>query len=52
MDNDEILMRMKKHYFFFLSLEDKVSDDILKECKKYMELLFLDLLRNNMMNKL
>ena len=33
MDNDEILMRMKKHYFFFLSLEDKVSEDILKECK-------------------
>mgnify|MGYP006118735727 FL=1 len=52
MDNDEILMRMKKHYFFFLSLEDKVSEEILKECKKYMELLFLDLLRNNMMNKL
>lgn len=52
MDNDEILMRMKKHYLFFLSLEERVDDDILNECKKYMELLFLNLLRNNMMNKL
>jgi len=52
MDNDEILMRMKKHYLFFQSLEGKVSNDILKECKKYMELLFLDLLRENLMVKL
>ncbi len=52
MDNDEILMRMKKHYLFFLSLEGQVDDDILNECKKYMELLFLNLLRNNMMTKL
>ena len=52
MDNDEILMRMKKHYLFFLSLEGHVDNDILNECKKYMELLFLNLLRNNMMNKL
>ena len=48
MDNDEILMRMKKHYIFFKSLEDKVSKEILIECKKSMELLFLELLRNNM----
>ena len=52
MDNDEILMRMKKHYIFFQSLEGKVSDEILEECKKYMELLFLDLLRANLMIKL
>jgi hypothetical protein len=45
-------MRMKKHYLFFQSLEGKVSDEILKECKKYMELLFLDLLRANLMVKL
>ena len=48
MDNDEILMRMKKHYIFFKSLEGKVDKEILDECKKYMELLFLDLLRNNL----
>jgi len=48
MDNDEILMRMKKHYTFFKSLEGKVDKEILDECKKNMELLFLDLLRNNL----
>ncbi len=48
MDNDEILMRMKKHYIFFKSLEGKVDQEILDECKKNMELLFLDLLRNNL----
>ena len=52
MDNDEILMRMKKHYIFFHSLEGKVDDEILEHCKKYMELLFLDLLRENLRVKL
>jgi hypothetical protein len=52
MENDEILMRMKKHYLFFQSLEGKVNDEILEQCKKYMELLFLDLLRENLMVRL
>lgn len=52
MENDEIFMRMKKHYIFFQSLEGDVSDEILEKCKKYMELLFLDLLRANLMVKL
>ena len=52
MENDEILLRMKKQYLFFQSLEGKVSDEILEQCKKYMELLFLDLLRENLMVRL
>jgi len=52
MENDEILIRMKKHYLFFQSLEGKVNDEILEQCKKYMELLFLDLLRENLMVRL
>ena len=51
MDNDEILMRMKKHYIFFQSLEGKVSDDILEQCKIY-GITVLDLLRENLRVKL
>ena len=45
MKNDEILIRMKKHYLFFKSFEGFVDQDILNNCIKYMELLFLNLIR-------
>jgi len=48
MKNDEILIRMKKHYLFFKSFEGFVDQDILNNCIKYMELLFLNLIRNNL----
>ena len=48
MKNDEILIRMKKHYLFFKSFEGTVDQDILNNCIKYMELLFLNLIRNNL----
>lgn len=48
MDNDEILMRIKKHYFFFKSVEGKVDQEIIDECKKNMEKLFFELLKYNL----
>ena len=53
MDNDEIINRIKKHYIFFRMIEEEVEDkNILKEAKKYMELLFFELLKNNIRSKL
>ena len=52
MDNDEILMRIKKHYFFFKSVEGKVDQKIIDECKKNMEKLFFELLKYNLNSKL
>lgn len=52
MDNDEILMRMKKHYLFFEGLREKVDDEIIVQCIQAMEKLFLDLLKNNIRPKL
>ena len=52
MDNDEILMRIKKHYFFFKSVEDKVDKKIVEECKKHMDKLFFELLKYNLKPKL
>lgn len=48
MDNKEILIRMKKHYLFLKPFEGVVDQDILNNCIKYMELLFLNLIRNNL----
>ena len=52
MDNDEIIMRIKKHYFFFKSVEGKVDQKIIDECKKNMEKLFFELLKYNLNSKL
>ena len=48
MNNEEILMRIKKHYFFFKSVEGKVDQKIINECKKNMERLFFELLKYNL----
>ena len=41
MDNEEILMRIKKHTLFFDSLEGQIEDkDIVILARKYMELFF------------
>ena len=51
MNNDEILMRLKKHNTFFNSLKDKIEDkEILNEPRRYMILLFSELLKNNIVN--
>ena len=51
MNNDEILMRLKKHNTFFNSLKDKIEDkEILNEARRYMILLFSELLKNNIVN--
>jgi len=48
MDREEILQRIKKHYHFFQMIEDKVEDkEILREAKKYMELLFFELFKTH-----
>ncbi len=51
MDNEEILMRIKKHTIFFDSFKECIEDkEILKEAKRYMELFFLELLKHNLKN--
>tara|TARA_Y100000389_G_scaffold89972_1_gene86490 strand:+ start:1108 stop:1296 length:189 start_codon:yes stop_codon:yes gene_type:complete len=51
MDNKEILRRIKKHNDFFDSLKDKIEDkEILNEARRYMILLFSELLKNNIVN--
>tara|TARA_E500000178_G_C16882571_1_gene689708 strand:+ start:387 stop:653 length:267 start_codon:yes stop_codon:yes gene_type:complete len=48
MDNEEILNRIKKHNLFFDSLKDQIEDKIiLNKAKRYMELLFFELIKNN-----
>jgi hypothetical protein len=48
MDNEEILRRIKKHNAFFDSLKDQIEDkEILNEARRYMILLFSELLKNN-----
>jgi len=52
MDNDEILMRIKKHTIFFDSLEEFIEDkEILNKAKRYMELFFFELLKYNLKNE-
>ena len=51
MESDEILMRIKRHYLFFDSIENSVEDKyVLEQAKKYMEFLFFELLKNNLKN--
>jgi hypothetical protein len=48
MNNDEIFIRLKKHYLFFDLLRDQVEDKrIYTLAKRYMELLFFELIKNN-----
>jgi hypothetical protein len=51
MDNEEILMRIKKHTIFFDSFKECIEDkEILNEAKRYMELFFFELLKHNLKN--
>lgn len=51
MDNEEILMRIKKHTIFFDSLKECIEDkEILNEAKRYMILIFSELLKHNLKN--
>jgi len=51
MNNDEILMRLKKHNDFFDSLKDCIEDKtVFNEARRYMILLFSELLKNNIVN--
>jgi hypothetical protein len=48
MNNDEIFIRLKKHYLFFDLLKEQVEDKrIYTLAKRYMELLFFELIKNN-----
>jgi len=48
MDNDEIIMRLRRHNKFFDDLKDQVEDKrIYTLAKRYMELLFFELIKNN-----
>ena len=48
MNNDEIFQRLKKHYLFFDLLKDQVEDKrIYTLAKRYMEMLFFELIKNN-----
>ena len=48
MDNDEIMMRLKRHNKFFEELKDKIDDQrIYILAKRYMEMLFFELIKNN-----
>jgi len=52
MNNEEILMRIKKHTLFFDSLEECIEDkEILNKAKRYMELFFFELLKHNLKNE-
>jgi len=52
MDNEEILMRIKKHTIFFDSFKECIEDkEILNEAKRYMELFFFELLKHNLKNE-
>lgn len=51
MNNDEIFIRLKKHYLFFDLLKEQVEDKrIYTLAKRYMELLFFELMKNNIVN--
>jgi hypothetical protein len=48
MNNDEIFIRLKKHYLFFDLLKDQVEDKrIYTLARRYMEMLFFELIKNN-----
>ena len=51
MNNDEILMRLKKHNDFFDSLKDCIEDKtVFNEARRYLILLFSELLKNYIVN--
>jgi hypothetical protein len=52
MENEEILQKIKNHYLFFKQLEGRVSQKILDDCIKHMELLFLECIKQNIKSKL
>ena len=48
MNNDEIFIRLKKHYLFFDLLKDQVEDKrIYTLARRYMEMLLFELIKNN-----
>lgn len=51
MDNEEILRRIKLHNVLFTQYEDCVEDKgIVLLAKRYMELFFFELMKNNILN--
>tara|TARA_B100001248_G_scaffold262048_1_gene255774 strand:- start:3256 stop:3477 length:222 start_codon:yes stop_codon:yes gene_type:complete len=51
MDNEEILRRIKLHNALFTQYEDCVEDKgIVLLAKRYMELFFFELMKNNILN--
>ena len=53
MDSEEIILRIKKHSIFLKSIEPLVQDkEIYEKAKKYMELLFFEILKSNIYSKL
>lgn len=51
MDNEEILRRIKLHNAMFTQYEDCIEDkEIVLLAKRYMELFFFELMKNNIVN--
>ena len=51
MDNEEILRRIKLHNAIFTQYEDCIEDKgIVLLAKRYMELFFFELMKNNIVN--
>ena len=51
MDNEEILRRIKLHNAIFSQYEDYIEDKgIVILAKRYMELFFFELMKNNIIN--
>lgn len=51
MDNEEILRRIKLHNALFTQYEDLIEDKgIVLLAKRYMELFFFELMKNNIVN--
>jgi hypothetical protein len=51
MDNEEILRRIKLHNDLFTQYEDCIEDKgIVLLAKRYMELFFFELMKNNIVN--
>jgi len=53
MDNEEIMRRIKLHNTFFTKYEDLIEDKgISILAKRYMELFFFEILKNNIKNEI
>lgn len=51
MDNEEIIRRIKLHNAIFTQYEDCIEDKgIVLLAKRYMELFFFELMKNNIIN--